>query len=241
MKSRLSLLAIFAATFALACSNPLNQPMPTDIKTAGDDKAFKAAVEKLPQDQRELLAGYVMRAAMAEAFSGGVAKGNAKTVGDAIEEQRKFIAENAAKEAEQKALAEKVTAAREKATKAMDAVLTVALTSKTVRPKDIHAGRFHDSVEITVAFKNNFPKDISGVKGRLIFTDIFGDKIKDVGLKVDDPIAAGATYVWPGTMDLNQFEASDTKFANTPQDKLKATWQPITYLFADGTSVTMPN
>lgn len=237
MKRVLCLVALLAA----ACSNPLNQPMPADLKSAGDDKAFHAAVEKLPQDQRDLLVGYVARAALAEAFSAGTVKGNAKTIGEAIDDQRKFIAETKAKEAEQKALAEKVAAERAAATKAMDDVLTVALTGKSVRPKDIHAGRYRDAIAITIAFKNKSAKELTGVKGRLVFKDIFGDTIKSSGLKVDDPIAAGATFVWEGTSDINEFIREDTRLAQTPQDKLRVVWEPITYLFKDGSTLTAPD
>jgi hypothetical protein len=236
--------ALYAATLLaiVGCSNPHNQSIPADLKAAADDKSFQASVEKLPPGERELLAGYLMRATMAEAFTGGVTKGErAKTIGDAIVEQRKFLDEQKAKEAEEKALAEKVAAERAAAVKAMEDVLTVALTGKTVLPADMNAGRFGDRIKMSVAFKNKSNKDVAGVKGRLIFKDIFGDKIKSVGLKVDDPIAAGGTYVWEGGMDANQFMQEDTKLANTPLEKLKVVWEPNSYLFKDGSSLKAPD
>ena len=124
--------------------------------------------------------------------------------------------------------------------RAMDDVLTVALTGKKVVPQDMEARRYHDTIAITVAFQNKSAKSLTGVKGQLVFKDIFGDTIKSAGLKVDDEIGAGKTYVWNGSMEINQFMSSDTKLAGIPQEKLKTVWEPETYLFGDGTSLKAP-
>lgn len=233
---------VLAVVMMVGCGDPHKQALPADIKAAADDPGFKAKVEKLPQEERELLAGYMMRQGLAQAFSGGTASaGSAKTIGDAINEQRKFLTERKAKEDAEKALAEKVAAERAAAVKAMDEVLTVALTDKTFERSDFHVRRYSDTVTVVVAFQNKSAKDLAAVKGRLTFSDVFDDKIKSSELKMEDPIAAGQTHVWTGTMELNQFNAADKKLAATPKDKLKAVWEPSTYLFKDGTTLKAPD
>lgn len=238
MKKPLALLLLFG----LACSNPHNQALPTDLaamKAAADSPQFKEALEKLPPDERNLVVSYMTRAMIAQAF-GADTNGMAKTFGDAITQQRKWAADETAKEAAAKALTEKVAAERAAAVKAMNDVLTVAFKSKRVVPKDYEAQRFSDTIEIVVALQNMSAKTLSGVKGDLVFKDIFGDLIKSAGLKVDSEILVGQTLFWNGSLDINQFVPADVKLAQTAQDKLKVSWEPDTYLFSDGTSMKAP-
>jgi len=230
MRSTGRALAFGVLVSVAGCKDPRNQPIPPDLKSIAEDKSVQASLEKLSPDERALVGGYMVRAVLAKTFTGE--PGKARTLGEAIEEQKKFVAERAAKEAQEKALAERVATERAAAMKAMDDVLTVALTDKTVYPKDFSAGRYSEQIGITVAYQNKGTKDLLGVKGRLICNDIFGDEITSFEVKVDEPIAGGKTYVWHGVKDLNQFRPADTKFANTTMDKIKASWEPGTYLFA---------
>ncbi len=116
----------------------------------------------------------------------------------------------------------------------------VAVTDKKVVPSDMHAHRFSDEIAIAVAFQNKSAKTLWGVKGTLVFKDIFGDLIKTPASRstaesVPDRRTCG-TDRW-----INQFRAADVKLAQTPQDKLKVTWEPDTYLFSDGTSLKAPS
>jgi hypothetical protein len=244
-------LLTFVLLAGLACSNPHNQPLPTDMMAARDDPKFKETIQKLPEEERALLGDYLARVMLARAFGADpTARGSAKTIGEAIAEQQKFaVAEKAeeaaakatkeAEEAAAKALAAKVAAERASAVKAMDEALTVALTSKKGYGGP---GVYSDhGVAITVAFQNKSAKVLTGVKGSLVVKDIFGDLITSVGLKIDNEIGAGKTYVWEGQRDTHYPNAAaDTKFASTPLDKLKVTWEPDTYLFSDGTSMKAP-
>ena len=222
----------------VACSNPYKEPLPADVKGM-EDKSFQAAIQKLPEEERKLLAGYVVRATLAEGF--GVKIDRAKTVGDAIATQRAWVADEAKKEAEAKALAVKVEAERTAAAKAMNDALTVAVTSKRFVASDIYAQRYEDLIVFRIAFENKSAKELKGVKGAVEFRDMFDDVIKTMALPIDEAIPAGKTYVWEGSMRRNQFDHDAVKLADTPLEKLKVRWLPDVYLFADGSEMRGPS
>lgn len=219
------------------CSSPYKEPLPSDVKGL-EEKSFQSAIQKLPDDDRRLLAGYVMRATLAEAF--GSKAERVKTVGEAIETQRTWIADEAKKEAEAKALAARVEAARATAVEKMAAVLTVAVLSKKSVPADIYANRFEETIAFRIAFENKTARELTGVKGDLEFRDMFGDKVKTMSLTVDETIGAGKPYVWEGSTKRNQFDDGSVKLGDTPLERLKIRWIPEVYIFADGTEVRMP-
>jgi hypothetical protein len=222
----------------VGCSKPESCLMPTDMSKASSDERFAAAVKKLPQDERDLLVAYVVRAALAQGFNHPLPP--AATIGDAIASQRQWAAELKAKEEEQKALAAKVQAARAAAQKQMDDVLTVAVTEKQYKPASVRDDRYLDEIDMAVAFQNKSSKDLKGVKGKLVFKDMFDDLIREARLSMDEGVPATQTATWNGSLSYNQFKPGDQKLAQTSLEKMKITWVPDTYLFADGTALKMP-
>ncbi len=88
-------------------------------------------------------------------------------------------------------------------------------------------------VQVSIAFDNVSDKDIRGVKGIAVFDDIFGDTIKTVRLSSDEPILKGNTYLYEGSIDINQFSDEDLKLARTPKEKIQFSFQVETILYAD--------
>ena len=226
-----------ALVLLVGCSNPYKEPLPADVKGM-EEKSFQASIAKLPEEERKLLAAYVIRVTVAEGFGAKVER--AKTVGEAITAQRTWILEQEKREAEAKALAAKVEAERAAAEKKMNEALVVAVTSKKFVASDIYAQRYEDRIHLRIAFDNKSGKELKGVKGAVEFRDLFGDEVSTIRIAVDDPIAAGQTYVWEGSKRSNKFNHEDTKLANTPLEKLKVRWIGHTYLFADGSDLRAP-
>ena len=123
----------------------------------------------------------------------------------------------------------------------MNEAVVVAVTSKKFLPSDIYAQRYEDRIQLRIAFENKSGKELKGVKGAVEFRDLFGDEVSTIRIAVDDPIAAGQTYVWEGSKRANKFDHGDTKLANTPLEKLKVRWIGHTYLFADGSELRAPD
>lgn len=232
LKSTLHMLGIVIFLLMLGCTSPYDykvSPEPDKWKT---DENLKAAMEKLPQEEKALLAKWMIRAAMSNVFGGETGE---TTIGKAIENQRTFEADRAIKEAEQKALAEKVEKEKAVAASKMNAVLTVALTRL-----EFFKERFLDGFKISLALENKSTKDLAGVKGSLFIRDMFDDKIKNINFSIDQAIPAGQTLVWEGTLDYNQFMAEDNKLKTTPLDKMKIFFEPEVFIFTDGSKMMAP-
>lgn len=237
--------AKFAATmlicvFLTACSDPKDAKLPTDISKWSDDAHLAESVKKLTDDDKKLFLGYAARRALASTFGGSQAVTDT-TVGDALKTQKAWLDEKAAEEVKQKALAEQVKQQQLQSLKEMNATLTASLIELKLNPKDYANKRYSDYFSIRVAFKNNTAEALSGVKVTVVLKDIFGDVIKRINLSDDNQFDPGQNYIYSGTMDYNQFQASDQKLASANFAKIQFEWEPDTYVFASGKKQVMPH
>lgn len=134
---RFAILLIFI-TALYGCSKPTDAVIPSDM--ASWDKELAPELKKLPDADREKVATYLMRAKMGELFGGkGVPLGT--TIGQALDGQKTFEAEQAAKRVEEEALKKKLEQERTTAMEQLNKVVTVTLLAKRELPKNYDAGR----------------------------------------------------------------------------------------------------
>ncbi|HCF58962.1 MAG TPA: hypothetical protein DFS52_13345 [Myxococcales bacterium] len=231
--------ALLLSLCFIGCSDPYAQKLPASIDGLEKDEALKKAIQKLPEQEKALLGQFLLRRGLAQAFGGGGAE--EVTVRQAIDRQRRWLEEQAKQEAEAKALADRVKAEREAKRKEFAETLTVAVTSLQFVKGSFASRRFDDRFQITLAFQNKTARAFAGVKGTLVFADMFGTAIKQISIAYDQGIEAGSTATWAGEVDFNQFIDDDKKLASTPLDKLKTSWLPEHYIFSDGTAMKMPD
>ena len=166
----------FALVLLAACANPKQTVLPQD--TSKWEAELKPTLEKLTTEDKELLAGYLVRLKLGEAFGVGAALPIGITVGEAIENQRKFKVEQEAKasaekavkerkEAEAKALKEQVEKQRAELVRQFDDTLLVSFVGKGFQPSDYKNNVMEDSITFKLAFSNKSKKDIAGFKGLL--------------------------------------------------------------------------
>lgn len=240
-------LCVCAAAVAVSlygCGGPLDTPVPKDLTRM---ESLKPAIDKLPEKDRQLFASYVVRQTLSQTLGGIAGKPGSgipdgMTIGKAIEEQKKFLEQRAAEEAQQKALADKLKAEREAAMKAMRDVVTVTLVSrKVVEERGVSGMLLDEHLSITFGYKNNGTKDIAGVKGRIVVKDLFGDELSAFRVSNDDSIAAGATMTWTGSRSVKYSVGSnkDRKLADLADDKFTIVWEPQVIVFKDGTRLTV--
>ena len=220
-------------------SDPKKTEVPQSIEEWDRDAKLKTAVDKLTEEEKQLFLAYTMRMAMGEAF-GGKGTPSGITIGEAIEQQRVWQQKQDQEEARRKELAAKLEKERLETLSKLNDALTVSVLSLTFRNSDFNSSRYSDDFVIKIGFENHTDKDLVGVKGVVIFKDIFGDVIKKVGLSNDDDIKAHKTHTWVGTLDYNQFMDPDNKLRTTSFDKLKIEWEPEVYIFSDGSQMRMP-
>jgi len=236
---RLALLALVAAILAGCGSDPKETVIPADIANWESNEEFKAAVDRLSEEDRELFATYMAKSMMSEVFGGeGIAEGT--TLGEVIDAERSWQREMELEEQRQQELAERLEAERLVALKEMNAALTVTLLEIRFRDEDWSANRFSGDFALRIGFENHTEVDIVGAKGVTVLKDVFGDVVKQVRLSNDDTIPAGGTAIWRGTLDYNEFIDEDKRLRSTDFSKLKFEWEPAMYVFADGTEMVMP-
>jgi hypothetical protein len=235
------LIAILGCAFVVACSDPKNTPLPTDM---GKMETIKPQFEKLTDDEKKLVAAYMLRKSMQGTIFGGAAgTTDAATIGQAIDNQRAFVAAAEKRDAEEKALKAKLQAEREAAMKAMRDVVTVALVSKKIDVERGYSGiELGRRISIIVGYQNNGDKPIAGVKGTLVIKDVFGDTLSRFRISNDDTLGPKQSKTWTGGRRLSSFggDNKDEKFAELPDDKIKVDWEPDQIVFTDGSKLSAP-
>jgi|SRR3989338_2423130 len=245
MRRHLTIL-LFSIILA-ACSGPKDIPLPRELDKMD---SIKPAMEKLTTEERELVAGYIMRhtigAKLGGLFGGKEDPGipDGMTLGKAIDEQRKFKADAAIEEAKQQALKAKLQAEREATIKPMLEAITVTLVSKKLEAEHGYSGMVVDEkLEVIFGYKNNTDKDIAGVKGYISVKDLFGDELSGFLISNDNTIKAGQTTTWAGSRSVKYSLGNnkDQKLAELEDTKFKVVWEPRMIVFKDGTKLTVPD
>jgi hypothetical protein len=213
-----SLALLCALVFVCSsCTNIKNKKVTDENK----DKVMSeiSNSKELTDDERQLLAGYIMRQNLSTVFQGGKPEiPTGKTVGEMIEDQRKWVTEEAAKEKAQKEEA------------ALRELVTVTLYSL----KEEHAG-FMDGFEARIAFKAG-DKDIRAFEGDLALSDVLGNSLGDIPVKVLKPLKANES----GTTSYSNAYIPFPELRGKHLEDIKAQWKPTKMILADSTELTVP-
>lgn len=230
--------AILVAAIVLnGCSKPTDAVIPTDMSKW--DKELAPELKKLPDADREHVAAYLMRAKMGEVFGAkGIPPGT--TVGQALEAQKKWIAEQAEKRAQEEALKRKLEQERASAIKQLNDAVTVTLLAKRELPKNYDAGRYSEYQEFRIGVQNNTTKTVVGVAGEIKFIDVFDKEVGAVSFRISENIEPGKSFTWSGGRDYNQFLDTHRAVWNLEEGKYTTTFDPEMVVFKDGTKLTVP-
>ena len=232
------LVAAFVTIFALAgCSDPHDALIPSDVENWEQDLAPE--LKKLSDEERQKAAAYLMRAKMGEAFGGtGIPPGT--TVGQAIDAQRLWEEQQAAKRAEEEALKLKIERERASALEALNEAVTVSLIAKREIPRNFRARRYSDYQEFQIGVRNDTDKTIIGVAGQITFIDVFEKEVGAVGFRISEEIEAGNSVTWTGGRDYNEFIDEHRSVWNLEEGKYSTRFEPEMIVFKDGTKLTLP-
>lgn len=239
---RFSYIAIIALLIVAGCSNPKDTIIPSKLDSLD---SIGVSLKKLSPEDQELFAGYFMRHAIGAKMGGlfglkSTPIPEGMTLGKAIDDQRAFLAANASKEADEKALKEKVLKERERAMGAMRSAVTVTLVSKKIATETMSGIETDRKIEVVIAYQNNTDKAVAGVKGTLEVQDIFGDELSGFAVSNETTIEPGATVTWTGgrSVKFSMNSNKDEKLAGLADDKYKVIWNPKMIIFGDGTKLS---
>lgn len=245
---RYVIITAMAAIFIVGCSNPNDIVFgPEPLKQMAEQgEKFK----KLSEEDRMLLAGYLTLTEMGKAFGADVKPTAGRTVGEVLVDARAWkekmkAAEQEAKkkEAEAEALKAKVLAERKAMAEKISSSVTVAVTDKTVLPKNYDVGRYSEMLSIKYAIENKSEKTIRQLKGRVIFKDATGDEVGWLPVDFDEPVGAGKTLktTTGRGWKLNEFRMGEIeKIAAREFSSMKATFEPESIAFEGGEVLKAP-
>jgi hypothetical protein len=227
-------LAIGVLIFLLACSDPRSTKIPADMSEL---PKIQSALDKLDSVDRGRVAQYEMRAHLGAIFGNSPPPAGV-TIGEAIDNQKAFVAAQAKEEAADKARAAVAAKARAEKLHLMSEALTVSLTRLEVE------GRVGDSfgqfIFMHLALQNRGAKPIAGVKGVAIFRDMFGDTLATWHVSYDKGVPANGTKQLRQLVGSTKVDARDLRLAQTPIEKVTFSFEPSIIIFDDGTKLEAP-
>lgn len=244
------LLCLVAVVLSTACSKSTDAIIPTDMSTW--DKELAPVVQKLNDEDKKNLVGYVARMKMAEAFSAGKTTiPFGMTVGQAIDEQKKWAEEFQKRQAQEKVdqekraaeaavLKQRIEGERAEMAKRINEAVTVTLLSKKELPRNFDLGRYSQYQEVAIGVQNKSQKSLKGLSGKMEFIDVFDKVVATVHFEVSETIKASQMFRWVGGRDFNQFNDEHKALWNLEEGKYKSRFVPETLIFDDGEKLTMP-
>ena len=234
MNSKLLIASFLVSSVLAGCSKPTDTIIPSDMSKW--DTELAPSINKLNEEDKKLAAGYVMRSKIGSVFGKeGMPIGT--TLGNAIEEQKKWLAAEAIKEAEEKALKEKMLKEQAQAQAAIDNSVTVTLIAKTELPANYQINEYSERQQFKIGVKNKTEKEISAVSGSLEFIDIFDKKVGGVSFSISEKIAPGGEAKWTGVRKYNQFLEEHKNVWNLEDGKYKTKFKADAVIFADGSKL----
>lgn len=115
------------------------------------------------------------------------------------------------------------------------------LITTTLGAKCFIPGRYGDDridMDFTLTLTSE-SRPSRAVKGKLIFTDLFGDTGFEIGYTVNDPLAAGVPFAAKGVgFDFNQFMSDHNWMLGTDLNDMKVYFEIRSVLFQDGSTHT---
>ncbi len=216
---------LFMCLLFVGCDDPKSKVIPKDIAAMKEDASFKKAVDELSEKEKKLLAAYMIRMKMKEAFLKDESESRV-TIAEAIKLQQEWLDKRSGKVSD--ASPEQLSQRAE-----MLDMVKVSLTDK-----GYYEGDYKNQITLKLRFSNKSGKDIQGVKGVAVLKDIFGDKIKNIRISYTEGLKAQETKIWSGVMRFNQFMSSDIKLKNTDLKKIKFEWVPEMIIFEDGSELS---
>lgn len=100
-------------------------------------------------------------------------------------------------------------------------------------PANNYANDYSDWFDIVFAVNNTTDQDIRAVRGVADFEDLFGDVIWRVNLRISDPLQAGETITWNGSVDYRMFNDSHRRMKNMRSQDMTVVFREVEVIYED--------
>jgi len=228
---------VFVLLIAILMATGCEEEIKNKQLTQKNIDELKDKKDALTDEEKGLLAGYMLRTGIQQAFDGLDSVDifdSSITILEAIEKQRQWIYEDSIRIANEKKLAEKELARKEAEEAALRNMIIITLLKK-----EFIEYEYEEYNVITYAAVNKSSKTIKGFKGTLALQDMFGDPIINLEIKYDEPIKPNQRVLEKGVYKYNQFTDQDKNLRYVEFDKIETIWNPKIIIFKDGTKMTV--
>lgn len=250
LSTRLIIVVVLMVALGLygALRKPYGTPLPLDVD---DLSEIQPQLDRLGAAERELVLGYLKRSngdVLPASLADPDAPLTARTFGEAIELQQRFLREQAKHDA---AMAQR-RAERDSAL----APLREALELRLVRRELLHprqalgiddapgAARSADNGErtlvVTYRLVNGAGRTINSAKGAAEILDADGKRRAQCWLEQDDPIEPFARVDIRCGNAMRNADTTERAFVDLPVEQLRLSWEPAEIVFADGSTLSVP-
>lgn len=231
LRRRISVVALLA--LLVGCSVKRERVTTDNVDAIA---AKVGADSSVTQEERQLFAGYVVRSRLAGMLGATPPPLNI-TVGEAIEAQRRFVAERHATEERERAEAERAERQRQAEIQAIRSMVSARLTAVDYQRAEPMAGQFEDYLHLRIHVRNQGTRALRGVRGALVFHNTFGQVVARVDANIERDLAPSSEDDVVLSKTYNQFRDEDRAMRNFDLSRGRVEWEPEQIVFADGTQV----
>lgn len=219
-----------------ACTAVNNDPLPQSI----DDPAMKEVVANLSDTDKKILAQYLMRRELSNAFGNGGLNDGVQTVGEALAAQKAWAKDRTESEKQATELKAEVAAERAAVSEQISKAITVAFVDTEFVPSNYRARRYDEFQSLTFAVENKTAKKIKAVKGEAVFLDTFGDEYVRVPMQIEEAIDSKERKTIELSMEINKFLDEHKKIMNLDKD-YEFRFNADHIVFEDGSEIEAPD
>lgn len=247
METSTRLLIAAGLLFALGVYGAVRKPygtlLPMDVADLSD---IQPQLDRLGAEERDLVLGYLERSngdVLPPSMADPDAPFTARTFGEAIALQRRFLREQAVRDAE----AAQRRVARDAALEPLRDAVGVRLLKRELltvaqiqgRP-DEPVGRPERVLVVTYRLVNGAGRDIAAVKGLVKVNDAQGAKRSECWLDETGTLEAFSGIEVRCGNAMRTADPRDREFAALPVQDLVVDWEPAEVIFADGARLSAP-
>jgi hypothetical protein len=249
METSTRLLVAAALLTALGIYGAVRKPygtlLPMDVS---DLSGIQPKLDKLGSEERELALGYLERSngdVLPPSLADPDAPFTARTFGEAIELQRRFLREQGVRDAQ----TAQRRAAREQALEPLREAVGVRLVRRELLTT-VQAMGLQDAASsptgtervlvVTYRLVNGSGRDIARTKGSVEVIDPDGRKRSECWFDESRPLEAFSAIEVRCGNTARSAGASERDFVALPAQDLRLTWEPAEVVFADGTRLSAP-
>jgi hypothetical protein len=245
------LLIVAGLILAVAVYGAMRAPYGTRLPLDVDDLSeIQPQLDRLGERERELVLGYLKRSngdVLPASMADPDAPFTARTFGEAIELQERFLREQAGRDAIQA----QQRAERDRAFGPLREALELRLSRRELLTQDEALGianttgakRADDGsrvLVVTYQLVNLTSRDIATAKGAVDLFDANGKRRAHCWIDQTDRIEPFARADVRCGNAMRNADAADREFVALPADQLSLVWEPELVAFADGSTLTAP-